>query len=119
VATDVVHRLFDPLMSAAAGQGAALDYKTALQELSAARSLGVPEYRTDETGPDHAKDFTAVAVVGGEVRGTGGGRTKKEAEQSAAEQAWLSFADDGGPLATDAVSAAAEAAVVDDADDAG
>ena len=46
--------------------------------------------------------------MGGEVLGAGGGRTKKEAEQHAAEQAWLSF---GGPLSTDAVSAAAEAAV--------
>ena len=108
VATDVVCRLFDPLMRAAAGQGAALDYKTALQELSAARSLGAPEYRTAESGPDHAKEFTAQAVVGGDVLGTGAGRTKKEAEQCAAEQAWLSFA---GSLATDAVSAAAEAAV--------
>ena len=43
VATQVVLRLFDPLMLAAAGQGAALDYKTALQELSAARALGAPE----------------------------------------------------------------------------
>jgi ribonuclease III len=94
VATEVVLRLFDPLMRAAAGQGAALDYKTALQELSAARSLGVPEYRTAESGPDHAKEFTAEALLGGDVRGAGAGRTKKEAEQQAAEQAWLSFAEE-------------------------
>jgi ribonuclease-3 len=109
VATDVVHRLFDPLMLAAVEQGAALDYKTALQELTAARTLGVPEYRSGESGPDHAKEFTADAVVGGEVRGSGAGRTKKQAEQHAAEQAWLSFAGDDQPLSTDAVSAAAEA----------
>lgn len=109
-AAEVVHRLFDPLMRAAAEQGAALDYKTALQELAAARSLGAPEYRCDESGPDHAKEFLAEAVLGGEVRGSGTGRTKKEAEQHAAEQAWLAFADDeDGPVATDAVSAAAEA----------
>ena len=112
VAEQVVLRLLDPLMVAAVGQGAALDYKTALQELSAARSLGVPEYRTAETGPDHAKEFSAEAVVDGQVRGTGEGRSKKEAEQRAAEQAWGSFS---GDLATDAVTAAAEAA----ADDAG
>ena len=111
VATEVVHRLFDPLMGAAAGLGAALDYKTALQELSAARSLGAPDYRTAESGPDHAKEFTAEALVGGDVLGTGTGRTKKEAEQCAAEQAWLSFAHEEGTLATDAVTAAAEAAV--------
>ena len=107
VAAEVVCRLFDPLMRAAAGQGAALDYKTALQELSAARSLGAPEYRTAESGPDHAKEFTAHVVVGGDVLGSGAGRTKKEAEQNAAEQAWLSFC---GPLATDAVSTDAETA---------
>jgi ribonuclease-3 len=113
VATEVVQRLFDPLMRAAAGSGAALDYKTALQELSAARSLGVPEYRTEEAGPDHAKEFTAHAVLSGDVRGSGTGKTKKEAEQHAAEQAWRSFADDEQPLATDEVSAAAEAALLD------
>ncbi len=40
----VVHLLFDPLMSAAAGLGAGLDWKTSLQELTAEHSLGVPEY---------------------------------------------------------------------------
>jgi len=94
VAGQVVGRLFDPLMRAAAGPGAALDYKTALQELAAARALGVPEYRIAESGPDHAKQFTAQALVGGQVLGAGAGRTKKAAEQNAAEQAWLSF---GGP----------------------
>jgi ribonuclease-3 len=51
-------------------------------------SLGVPEYVVSEEGPDHAKSFTAVARVGGESFGTGAGRSKKEAEQKAAESAW-------------------------------
>jgi ribonuclease III len=98
VAVEVVHRLFDPLMRAAAGSGAALDYKTSLQELAAVRSLGVPEYRTDESGPDHAKVFTAQALLSGRVHGHGTGRTKKDAEQLAAREAWLSFAAPGeGP----------------------
>ena len=44
----------------------------------------MPEYRIAEEGPDHAKLFTATAVVGGRPLGSGDGRTKKEAEQKAA-----------------------------------
>src|SRR5262245_41226979 len=87
-ATDVIHRLFDPLMAEAAGRGAALDWKTSLQELTAGRGLGVPEYRIDEAGPDHSKTFTAWAVVAGRRYGGAEGRSKKEAEQRAAEAAW-------------------------------
>ena len=46
-----------------------------------------------EEGPDHAKSFTAVARVGGESLGTGAGRSKKEAEQKAAEAAWKALQD--------------------------
>jgi ribonuclease-3 len=90
-ATIMVRRLFDPLMKAATEDGAALDWKTSLQELTAARGLGVPEYVVAESGPDHQKAFTAVAVVQGEARGDGAGRSKKEAEQQAAEAAWRSL----------------------------
>jgi ribonuclease-3 len=89
VAGEVIHRLFDPLMIDAAGRGAALDWKTSLQELTASLGLGVPEYRVDEAGPDHAKIFTAWAVVAGGRHGGSQGRSKKEAEQRAAEAAWL------------------------------
>jgi ribonuclease-3 len=84
----MVHRLMDPLMEEAAGLGAALDWKTSLQELSAATASGVPEYAVLEAGPDHEKVFTATALVGGEALGHGEGRRKKEAEQQAAAAAW-------------------------------
>ena len=87
-ATVMVRRLFDPLMLAATAEGAALDWKTSLQELTAAKGLGVPEYVVGESGPDHQKAFTAAAVVQGAVHGEGAGRSKKEAEQQAAEAAW-------------------------------
>ncbi len=58
-ADQIVHRLFDPLMEAAAGLGAGLDWKTSLQELTAEHSLGVPEYVIEDDGPDHEKTFTA------------------------------------------------------------
>ena len=88
VAADVVGRLFEPLLVEAATLGAGLDWKTSLQELAAAHGLGVPEYLVGESGPDHAKSFTAKVRVGGRLHGNGAGRSKKEAEQQAAETAW-------------------------------
>jgi ribonuclease III len=87
-ASAIVHRLFDPLLADAATRGAGLDWKTSLQELGAARGLGPPSYRVEDDGPDHAKTFTASVLLAGHVRGSGSGRTKKAAEQEAAEVAW-------------------------------
>ncbi|MDQ1484586.1 MAG: ribonuclease [Actinomycetota bacterium] len=87
-ATDLVHRLFDDLIDEAARLGAGLDWKTSLQELTAAQLLGVPYYEVAESGPDHEKMFTAAVRVAGVVYGAGAGRSKKEAEQQAAEEAW-------------------------------
>jgi ribonuclease-3 len=87
-AADVVHLVFDPLMAEAAAMGAGLDWKTSLQELSAERGLGVPEYVIEDAGPDHLKTFTAQVRVGAGLYGHGVGRSKKEAEQGAAETAY-------------------------------
>lgn len=87
-ATDLVHRLLDPLIETSANLGAGLDWKTSLQELTATVGLGVPEYVITEEGPDHAKMFHAAAVVAGQAHGHGHGRSKKEAEQEAASTAW-------------------------------
>jgi ribonuclease-3 len=92
-AAALVHRLFDPLLAEAATRGAGLDWKTSLQELAAARGLGAPSYLVEDTGPDHAKTFTASVVLGGTVYGTGSGRTKKAAEQEAAEAAWRALSE--------------------------
>jgi ribonuclease-3 len=87
-ASALVHRLFDPVIARAARLGAGLDWKTSLQELTAGHLLGVPEYVVEESGPDHQKSFHAVVKVGGRVLGSGQGRSKKAAEQQAAEAAW-------------------------------
>jgi ribonuclease III len=105
----LVHRLFDPVIARSARLGAGLDWKTSLQELTAAEDLGGPEYLVEESGPDHQKSFRAVAKIGGQVYGEGEGRTKKEAEQQAAEAAWTAISE--------RVSSASFAA--DPADDAG
>jgi ribonuclease III len=79
----VILRLFSELLDA----GGLLDWKTTLQELTAARGLGAVSYQVTATGPDHEREFTAVVVVMDTPYGSGIGRTKKEAEQKAAEKA--------------------------------
>jgi len=65
-----------------------LDYKTELQELVQQKSGQLLQYINDgESGPDHAKVFTAKVSLNGRIIGCGSGRTKKEAEQAAAKQA--------------------------------
>ena len=92
----LVHRLFDPVIAQSARLGAGLDWKTSLQELTAAGVLGVPEYHVDESGPDHQKSFRALVRVGGRVYGSGQGRSKKEAEQQAAAAAWSAISTGTG-----------------------
>jgi ribonuclease-3 len=110
-AGEVVHRLFDPVMARAARLGAGLDWKTSLQELTATKGLGVPDYHIEQTGPDHAKTFTAWAVVAGVRHGGVKGRTKKEAEQRAAEAAFLALTaedDEANPLSSTALDLAVQ-----------
>ena len=104
----LVHRLVDPLLESSAALGAGLDWKTSLQELTASLSLGVPEYAVTEEGPDHAKIFHAQAVIHGEARGGGTGRSKKEAEQLAASAAFTALR--AAALTSAAETAAAETA---------
>jgi ribonuclease-3 len=87
-ARDVILRVFGPVLDAAPTLGAGLDWKTSLQELTAARGMGTPTYVVTATGPDHEREFTAVVVVMDVEYGTGVGRSKKEAEQKAAAAAW-------------------------------
>jgi ribonuclease III len=93
--SQVIHKLFDPLLADSAARGAGLDWKTSLQELTAERSLGVPEYRVEESGPDHAKTFTSWVIVAGARYGGDTGASKKEAEQRAAEAAWRELSAHG------------------------
>jgi ribonuclease III len=93
-ASGLVHRLFDPVIERSALLGAGLDWKTSLQELTADRGLGVPEYHVRDSGPDHQKMFKAVVKVGTRELGEGEGRSKKAAEQLAAEAAYLSITAD-------------------------
>jgi ribonuclease III len=92
-AAALVHRLFDPVIAHSARLGAGLDWKTSLQELTAAGVLGVPEYHVVESGPEYEKSFRASVKIGGRIYGEGEGRSRKEAEQQAAEEAWTAIRD--------------------------
>jgi ribonuclease-3 len=87
----LIHTLFDPLVVQAAELGAGLDWKTSLQEYAANNDLGAPSYRVTETGPDHDKRFAAVAIVGNRAYEPGAGTSKKQAEQRAAENAFIAL----------------------------
>jgi ribonuclease-3 len=112
---EIVMRLVGPRLAQAADLGAGLDWKTSLQELTATLGMGAPTYQVSSAGPDHARVFTADAVVAGDVYGTGTGTAKKLAEQRAAELAWTALRD--GAEAAD--RAAADGRVAEDGPAAG
>ncbi len=73
-----------------------VDFKSELQE-RLARRAEVVEYEIErEDGPPHDRRFVAVALVQGDELGRGEGKTKKAAEQSAAERA-LDWLEEHGP----------------------
>ena len=70
------------------------DSKTILQEwVQAKNGIELEYHLLEESGPDHAKNFTIEVIIGGEVMGTGSGHTKKAAEQEAAYHALLKLQD--------------------------
>jgi len=98
-ATDLIRRLFWPRMSAYVRGEGDRDYKTILQELAAQDVGRLPEYRVEERGPDHEKEFTATVYLGGRQFGRGTGRSKKEAEQRAAREAYGRFTEGNAEMA--------------------
>lgn len=83
-ARDLVLEMLGSLVTEVAAEARLGDPKNRLQELAAQMGLGSPSYVMHERGPDHAKQFTADAVIAGEHLGIGDGHSKKEAERRAA-----------------------------------
>ena len=70
------------------------DYKTMLQERTQAIDVGEVIYETvEECGPAHARSFGVRVHIGGRIAGEGRGRSKKEAEQRAAQKALEGLSD--------------------------
>ncbi len=71
------------------------DYKSELQEISQGKCGVLPEYRiVRQEGAEHRKIFTAEVYIDGMLRGIGTGKSKKEAQMAAADQALKTLADE-------------------------
>lgn len=82
----IVDRYWAPMIAERAAAPGGRDYKTRLQEVLVADGRDVA-YAVTETGPQHARRFTAIARASGEDLATGTGTSKKRAEQDAARRA--------------------------------
>jgi ribonuclease-3 len=74
-------------IAAAVGDPGTADHKSRLQEEAVRLGRGVPRYEVEGSGPDHARRYLATVYVAGQRLGTGEGRSKKDAEQVAAQVA--------------------------------
>jgi ribonuclease III len=84
VTHEVVTALMGKRIVDAVGGLDRLDSKTRLQELAAQLGVSV-HYAVEDEGPDHDKVFFATVIVGDRKLGHGEGKSKKAAEQIAAE----------------------------------
>ena len=84
-ASHFVLRILGPRLATA--QADAADHKSRLQELSAHLFSHAPRYEAEASGPDHARQFHVTASIAGVPYGRGRGRSKKQAEQAAAQAA--------------------------------
>lgn len=95
----VTRHLGAALKAACESDLAAEDHKTRLQETVQGKLRETPRYRVvGTTGPAHAREFEAEALVRGEVLGTGHGTSRKQAEQEAARDALERLAASGGEV---------------------
>lgn len=87
----VMRLLGSRVAEAHAGGPGGQDFKSRLQEMAARHFDEAPRYDTVAEGPDHARRFHVTVAVGGVIRGVGEGRSKKQAEQVAARDAYTSL----------------------------
>ena len=83
----VILSLLKGRITLAVGEPGESDHKSRLQELTVHLGRGVPQYDVEGSGPDHARRYLATVYVAGQRLGTGEGRSKKDAEQMAAQAA--------------------------------
>ncbi len=94
VAAAIVHRLFDPLLVESASLGAGLDWKTSLQELGAARAWAPRSTGSSPRAPTTPRP-SPPPCCWPTSPAAGHGRTKKAAEQMAAQNAWRELSGRG------------------------
>jgi ribonuclease III len=83
----VISQLFSHPLEVAEKESFYQDFKTKLQELAQDTLKATPKYvMAKEFGPDHDKIFGVKVLIQGKVAGAGAGKSKKEAEQRAAQR---------------------------------
>ena len=92
---NVIEKLFAPLLKKLETDDLVQDFKSLLQEFTQQAFKSLPKYRlTEETGPAHDKVFRIALAVNGIVLAEGKGKSKKEAEQRAAKEAFFRLNED-------------------------
>lgn len=95
VTKKIIEKLFSPLLKKVRTDDLVQDFKSLLQEFTQQMFKSLPKYRlTEETGPAHDKVFRIALAVNGIVLAEGMGKSKKEAEQHAAKEAFLRLKED-------------------------
>ena len=95
VTKKVIETLFSPLLKKLETDALVQDFKSLLQEFTQQTFKSLPKYRlTEETGPAHDKVFRIALAVNGTVLAEGMGKSKKEAEQCAAKEAYFRLQED-------------------------
>jgi ribonuclease-3 len=92
---EIVGRLFSSLLDKIATKETVYDFKSSLQEHTQQTYKALPEYSlVEEFGPAHDKTFKVVLVLSGVILAEGIGKSKKEAEQNAAKEAFFCLKED-------------------------
>jgi ribonuclease III len=90
VSKEIIHRLFSPLLGKIDLERVAEDYKSLVQEYTQQIYKTRPDYvHVKESGPAHDKTFRVALSLDGKIIAEGEGKSKKEAEQEAAREAFL------------------------------
>ena len=95
VAKKIIRKLFIPLIVKIDSGKLARDYKSKLQEFTQENFKTRPEYKhTKETGPAHDKTFSVKVILNKMIIAQGEGKTKKQAEQNAAREAYFCLTEE-------------------------
>ena len=91
----IIQRLFSPLLKKVHSEDLLQDFKSLLQEYTQQAYKTLPKYRlVEETGPAHDKAFCIALSINGKFLAEGRGKSKKEAEQHAAREAFFRLKED-------------------------
>ena len=92
---EIIYRLFIPLLGKIDSGKVVDDFKSLLQEYTQEIYKTRPEYHlVDESGPAHNRTFRIALRLNGEIKAEGEGKSKKEAEQNAAREAFFCLTRD-------------------------